>query len=172
MFGTQKNKKYHFMVLIAGIIILASFLGGVWQKGFAQTSPTVPAVIEIDPTVIPVNSGIGIFTIFGPEDQDPAPFLPALWGMEYTEVRWYGPDSNPLECTINPNSVNAAGTQIVVDFLDEDFDCPADLFAVAGTAEIYVVNHPESGDVREIFGPIKVNIINPPTYLFLPAVFK
>jgi len=106
----------------------------------------------------------------------PAPFLPAQWGMEYIEVTWYGPAPDSLSCTVNPISVNSDSTQITVDFLGEISPgvpaCADYLFSSAGDATIYIVNHPESGDLREQYGPITIHIVNPPTYIYLPIIIK
>ncbi|PKN83622.1 MAG: hypothetical protein CVU46_16460 [Chloroflexi bacterium HGW-Chloroflexi-8] len=175
----KKDKKIFLIVLISGIIILLGLVGGNWQKGYAQTNPTlptIPIVIDVDPSVIPVNSAIGIFTFFGDPSLDPAPFLPAQWGMEFIEITWYGPAPDSLSCTVNPISVSGDSSQITVDFLGEDPPgvpvCADYLFSDAGDATIYIVNHPGSGDLREQYGPITVHIVNPPTYIYLPIIMK
>jgi len=175
----KTDNKLFLIVLISGLIILLGLVGGNWQKGYAQTNPTlptIPVVIDVDPTVIPVNSAIGRFTFFGDPNLGIPPFLPAQWGMEYIEITWYGPAPDNFSCTVNPISVNSDSTQITVDFLGEDSPgvpvCADYLFSTAGDATIYIVNHPGSGDLREQFGPITVHIVRPPTYLYLPIILK
>lgn len=153
----QKNRNFIWIVFIAAFVLMIGLLGGVWQVGYAATNPTVPEVTEIDPSVIPVNSGIGIFTIYG------SGFIGDGWSTDYTLIQWIGPDGQVA--FVHPFSINDDGTEMVVVF-------GVNLFHVAGEAEIYIDNHPDDPDVREDYGPLIVTIVYPPQFLYLPLIVK
>jgi len=159
MLGTFKlNRKLSLIIVISAVILGVGFLGGKWQKGIAATIPTIPFVIEIDPVTIPVNASIGDFTVTG------YGFIEGGWDMEYTEVRWYGPDGGFY--ATHPTSINDDGTEL-------KFTIPApDYFFTAGTAYIFIDNHPDDDNILETFGPYPVHIIPSPKLLYLPILMK
>lgn len=157
----QRNRKLSLIIIISATILVAGLLGGRWQTGIAQTNPTIPVAVDIDPTIVPVNSAIGDFTAYG------SGFIGDNWDMEYTEVRWYGPGGpNGGEYFTAPTSINVAGTVLT-------FTIPApDYFTVAGTAYVYIDNHPDDVNDLETFGPYEIHIIPPPQLLYLPIVMR
>ncbi len=155
------NKKLSLIIILSAAILVAGLLGGKWQKGIAQTIPTIPVVIEIDPTIIPVNSSIGDFIVTG------SGFIGDGWDMAYTQIRWYGPGGpNGGVYYTNPTSINNDGTRLT-------FTIPApSYFTTAGVALVYIDNHPDDPDDRETFGPYEIHIIELPKLVFLPIVMK
>ncbi len=153
----QNNRNFTWIVFIAAFVLIIGLLGGKWQAGYAFEPPTIPDVTEIDPSRIPVNSSIGIFTIYG------SGFIGSEWSTDFTLLQWIGPDGQVAY--VHPISINDVGTEMVVEF-------DLDLFHVAGQAEIYIDNHPDDPDFREDYGPLTVTIVPPTQYLYLPLIVK
>lgn len=162
MLGTfMLNRKLSLIIVISAVILGVGFLGGKWQKGIAATIPTIPKVVYIDPTFIPVNSAYGNFTATG------TGFIEGVWDMEYTEVRWYGPGGpNEGFYATPPTSINNDGTEL-------EFTIPAPAyFSTAGIAYVFIDNHPDDVNELETYGPYEIHIIPTPKLLYLPIVLK
>jgi len=146
-----KEKKPFIIIFIISLILIIGLLGGKWQQAYATT--TVPVVDSITPNEILKNSVTIQFKIEG------ADFI-GQWGEEYTMVRWRGPDGQTI--TVNPDSINDEGTEILVTF-------PYTLFTQQGIANVVVINHPDDPDLIEISQELEVSIID---FLYLPFLAK
>ena len=131
--------------------------GGKWGVGFADTTtPTIPIVYTITPNVVPVNADTWTYVLTGTD------FI----GVDYTTLRFIEPDGTIHEDIVPEDVYDCVSTYscntLDVIFLNAWFQNP-------GTAHIWVINH---NDPIEISGPYDIEIVAPPTYLYLPIIMK
>lgn len=144
------NEKKPFLITITiCLFLITGLLGGKWQQAYATT--TIPKANSISPNEVIRNSSDVTFTIKG------ADFI-GEWGVEWTRIRWRGPDGQIY--TVIPNSVSV--DEILVNF-------PWFLFSQQGVAKVEVINHPEDPDLIEISEELDVHIVD---LTFLPYLAK
>ena len=153
--SSKKNIKSIWIVLLAAGLIGLSFLGGTWEEGYAFDPPTLPLVLDVDPSVIHVNTAYSLFTFTGLN------YIGDPWDLSYTQIIWIGPDG--ISRYYTPDSISADGTVMQITF-------PLDLFDQIGTATIYIDNHPDDPDPRETSAPMYISIID--EVLFFPVISR
>jgi len=162
----KMNGKTFLTIIVAAFVVAVGFAGGRWKVGYADGAsstssfvPTIPIVNTIFPDRLPVNSPNTLFTLTGSNFID----------TQYTRVRWLGPDSVLYEAF--PQTVSADGTTLTITL-------PSMLFLTVGTAEITVINHPDSPGQAEISGTFSVTIFDPgipvtgETVIYLPVIMR
>ncbi len=156
MLKTISKSKSILTIAISAVIILLAILGSSWQKGFADTIPTIPIVYDYyEPQSICVNSLDTQVTVYGSN------FI-NWYGDYYSIVRWQGPtNTEPID--ILADEINEAGTVL-------KFTLTADLLTQVGEGTFWVVNHPDFGDPVEVGEPKIINIIS--CDIYLPLVMK
>jgi hypothetical protein len=147
----KSSSKWILSVGIAASILILALLGGIWQSGRAQTTPTIPSLTTYDPHQVLVNSGDFVLTINGFNFNQ----------MPFVGVRWF--ISGVADVLLVPTSVSLDGTQIIVTV-------PGNLITQIGSASVYVINNPTAGDPDEVAGPLTINIF--PYTLYLPVLHK
>jgi len=128
MLTKELKKKPFFTLVIITILIGLGLIGTTWNLGFAQTTPTIPSVIDVNPDHLCVNSGDVIVTLTGSK------FINYNDGY-YTEISWLGP-TDVLPQIIDAEYINQEGT--VLRFWVDSFR-----LTDAGEVLVTVVNHPE-----------------------------
>lgn len=144
-----------FTIIIAAIIISAALAGGNWGLGYADTTPTIPIPISIDPDVVHVNSAGFTATISGSD----------FVGTLYTKVFFQEPDGDIHE--FFPTEVYDCATEYQCSTLTVYL--PYDLFFNVGIADIWIKNYSDDGSVTGISTTIHMSIIDE---LYLPIVMK
>lgn len=136
------KKSWIFVGLLMVVVLAASFVGGKWTTGYADTVPTVPT-IPVVTTVVP-----GFFWVGGPTVEitiTGANFIDTT----YTAVRWLGPDGQLVYLTTTFVSVDGKTLKATV---------PASLLTQKGKVFLWIVNHPGTPGQFELAGPLSLMI--------------
>jgi hypothetical protein len=145
------KKSWIFVGLLVIGVLAASFVGGNWTTGHAETVPTVPTI----PVVTTVNPGY--FRVGGPTLEitvTGANFI----DMDWTAVRWLGPDGQILFLTTT--FVSADGMTLKATVSDT-------LLTEKGKVYLWVVNHPGGPDQYELAGPLSLAVTEA---IYVPVV--
>ena len=145
------KKSWIFVGLLMVVVLAASFVGGKWTTGYADTVPTVPT-IPVVTTVLP-----SFFRVGGPTVEitiTGANFIDTTW----TAVRWLGPDNQLVYLTTTFVSVDGKTLKATV---------PAKLLTQKGNGFVWVINHPGTPDQYEVAGPLPVSIGD---FVYLPVL--
>jgi hypothetical protein len=143
--------------VIAACLLGLAMAGGTWKVSFAETNPTIPTILTLDPATVRVNEPNAFLVITG------GPF--AVWpGGIYTKIRmteygtnvtrWYNPDTGSL--TEGYFKTSIALEPIVLDH--------------SAFWDVVVVNHPDTDPDTEVSNHMIFTVGKPKFYL--PLITK
>jgi hypothetical protein len=134
------STKWIITILTGGILFALALAGGTWRLSYAETetnptTPTIPALNSMEPNwVLAGKTTATLVTIKG------TGFIPQAGGP-WTVVRCTVKGQTSPVWDFTPDTITAS--QLT-------FSLPSSMVAVPISYEMTVVNHPASGDTREI----------------------